>query len=172
MYWSRIQSSSSLADDAALGMEEDQAGPGEFLDAEQVELLAELAVVALLGLFQPLQVLVQFLLGEEGGAVDALQLLVVLVALPVGAGDGQQLERLDRSVDGTCGPRQKSMNFGPERVLGEDRRRPSRRSARTSSHPSSYFLSPSAFAVNCARRAGRASGSPTSSSRSSRGRRA
>ena len=42
-----------LADDAALGMEEDQAGAGQFLDAEQVELLAELAVVALLGLFQP-----------------------------------------------------------------------------------------------------------------------
>ena len=32
---------------------------------------------------------------EERGAVDALELLVFLVALPVSAGDGEQLERLD-----------------------------------------------------------------------------
>ena len=51
-----------LADDAALGMEEDQPGAGQFLDAEQVELLAELAVVALLGLFHLLEVRVQVLL--------------------------------------------------------------------------------------------------------------
>ena len=84
-----------LADDAALGMEEDQPGPGQFLNAEEVELLAELAVVALLGLFDLLEVLFQVLLGEERGAVDALELLVLLVALPVGAGDREQLERLD-----------------------------------------------------------------------------
>ncbi len=41
-----------LADDAALGMEEDQARAGQFLNAEQVEFLAQLAVVALLGLFE------------------------------------------------------------------------------------------------------------------------
>ena len=50
-----------LADDAALGMEEDQARAGELLNAEQIEFLAELAVVALLGLFEPLQVLFQLL---------------------------------------------------------------------------------------------------------------
>ena len=101
-----------LADDAALGMEEDQARAGEFLDAEEVEFLAELAVVALLGLFELLQIGVELLLGEERGAVDALQLLVLLVALPVGAGDGEQLERLDlRRWTGMCGPRQKSMNL-------------------------------------------------------------
>ena len=76
-------------------MEEDQARAGEFLNAEEVELLAELAMVALLGLFELLEVLVQILLGEERGAVDALQLRVVLVAFPVGAGDGEQLERFD-----------------------------------------------------------------------------
>ena len=43
-------------------MEEDQARAGEFLDAEQVELLAELAMVALLGFFELLQVLVEILL--------------------------------------------------------------------------------------------------------------
>src|ERR1035437_10225759 len=74
-----------FADDAALGMEEDESGTGEFLDAEEVELLAELAVVALLGLFHLFEVGVEFLGGEEGGAVNALELLVVLVALPVGA---------------------------------------------------------------------------------------
>ena len=42
-----------LANDAALRMEEDQAGPGQFLDAEQVQLLAQLAMVALLGFFEP-----------------------------------------------------------------------------------------------------------------------
>ena len=51
-----------LADDAALGMEEDQPRPGQFLDAEQVQLLAELAMVALLGLFDLLEVRVQVLL--------------------------------------------------------------------------------------------------------------
>ena len=108
-----------LADDAALGVEEDQPGSGEFLDAEQVEFLAQLAVVALLG-FLELAGTRRDLSGEEGRAVDALQLLVLLVALPVRAGDREQLERLDFVVDGTCGPRQKSMNCGPERVFGED----------------------------------------------------
>ncbi len=84
-----------LADDSALGMEEDQARAGQFLNAEQVQLFAQFAVVALLGLFQLLEVIVQVLLAEEGGAVDALQLLVMLVALPVSAGDGKQLESLD-----------------------------------------------------------------------------
>src|ERR1039458_1883038 len=83
------------AHDAALGMEEDQARSGEVLDAEEVELFAELAVVALLGFFELGEILVDLLLAEEGGAVDTLQLLVVLVAFPVGAGDGEQLERLD-----------------------------------------------------------------------------
>ena len=81
------------------GMEEDQPRPGEFLNAEEIQLLAELAVIALLRFFELVQVLVEFLLCEPRGAVDALQLLVLLVAFPVGAGDGQQLERFDlRSV--------------------------------------------------------------------------
>ena len=84
-----------LADDAALGMPEDQPRPGQFLDGEQVELLAQHAMVALLRLFQLVQVLVQVLLGEERRAVDALQLRILLVAQPVRAGDVQQLERLD-----------------------------------------------------------------------------
>jgi hypothetical protein len=40
------------------------------------------------------EVVREFLLGGEGGAVDALELLVLLVAAVVGAGDGEELERL------------------------------------------------------------------------------
>src|SRR4051812_179202 len=75
-------------------MEEDQAGSGEFLDAEEVKFLAELAMIALLGLFEFGEVLVEIFLREERGAVDALQLGVLVVALPIGSGDREQLERL------------------------------------------------------------------------------
>src|SRR5205807_1926950 len=42
-----------------------------------------------------LEVGVEVLLGEERGAVDAREHLAVLVASPVGACDGGELERLD-----------------------------------------------------------------------------
>ncbi len=76
-----------------LGMEE---GRGRRLGMEGVEpqFLAQLAMVPCLGLLQPLQVLVELLLGVEGRAVDAAEHLVLLVALPVGAGDAEQLEGL------------------------------------------------------------------------------
>src|ERR1035437_5950382 len=109
-----------FADDAALGMEEDESGTGEFLDAEEGELLAELAVVALLGLFHLFEVGVEFLGGEEGGAVNALELLVVLVALPVGAGDTEQLEGLDLRGVGDVGAAAEIDEAGSEGVLGED----------------------------------------------------
>jgi hypothetical protein len=44
-------------------------------------------VVARLDLFEFFEVGVEVLGAEESGAVDALELLVVLVAEPVGAGD-------------------------------------------------------------------------------------
>jgi hypothetical protein len=66
-----------------------------FLQVEQIELLAELAVVALLGLLEHVQIGVQVLLLGPGGAVDALQLLVLRVAAPVGAGHLHQLEDLE-----------------------------------------------------------------------------
>ena len=52
-------------------------------------------MVALLGFFHHLEVLVEHALLGEGDAVDTGQLLAVLVALPVGAGDGGQLDGLD-----------------------------------------------------------------------------
>ena len=53
-------------------------------------------MVALLGLLEQAQVLVELLLRGEGGAVHAGEHLVVLVALPVGAGDARELEGLER----------------------------------------------------------------------------
>jgi hypothetical protein len=61
----------------AVRMPEHHAGRF-FLQVEQIELPAELAMVALLGFFQHVQVGVEFFLLRPGGAVDALQLLVLL----------------------------------------------------------------------------------------------
>ncbi|MNC26703.1 hypothetical protein D3C75_748450 [compost metagenome] len=81
-----------LAEDGpAIVVPEHHAG-GLFLHVVQVELLADLAVVALGGLFKTLQVGLELLLVGPGGAVDALQHLVVGVAAPVGAGHLLQLE--------------------------------------------------------------------------------
>ncbi len=52
-------------------------------------------MVARFGLGDPLEVRLEVLLREEGGAVDPGQLLAVLVAAPVGARDRAQLDRLD-----------------------------------------------------------------------------
>ena len=84
------------ADDArALGKVERQAHAGHGLHHVDAQLAPELAVVALLGLGQVVQVLLQVLLVEEGGAVDAGEHLVVGVALPVGAGGLHELEGAD-----------------------------------------------------------------------------
>ena len=60
----------------------------------QIELPPQLAMVALLGLLQHVQMGIEFILLRPGRAVDALQLFVLLVAAPVGAGDLHQLEDL------------------------------------------------------------------------------
>ena len=62
-----------------LGMPENQARPGFLGNAEQIQFSSQLAVVPLLGLFDLGQIGFEFLLAQEGGAVDALQLLSVLV---------------------------------------------------------------------------------------------
>ncbi len=80
---------------AALRMPEDQSRTGNLLNRKQVELLAENAMIALRRLFQPGEVLFHILVGEEGRAVDTLQLRVLLVAQPVGACQAEHLERLD-----------------------------------------------------------------------------
>ena len=64
------------------------------MEHEQLLIAADLPVVALLRLLDPVQVLLQLLLAEERGAVDALHRLVARVALPVGVRRVEQLERL------------------------------------------------------------------------------
>ncbi|MCY1220149.1 hypothetical protein D9M72_321510 [compost metagenome] len=77
----------------ALRMPEHHAGR-LFLQVEQVERLAQFAVVALLSLFQHVQVGFLVFLLRPGRAVDALKHLVVGIAAPVGAGHLHQLEDL------------------------------------------------------------------------------
>ncbi len=65
-----------LADHGAFGMpgRRGQRRGEEFLNAEEVELLAEDAMVALGGFFESREVRVKIFLREERGAVDALEL--------------------------------------------------------------------------------------------------
>ena len=74
-------------DHAALGVEDGQAGADLVGEAEQVQLGAQPAVVAALGLGQLLEVGLVRVLALPRGAVDALQLRVLLAAPPVGGGD-------------------------------------------------------------------------------------
>ncbi len=92
-----------FADDAAFGMPEDEAGAGDFLDGEQVELFAEDAVVAGLDFFEVLEVGVEIFLGEEGGSVESLELGVLLIAEPIGAGETGDLEGFDAAGGGDMG---------------------------------------------------------------------
>ena len=64
-------------------------------ELEEIQLAAQPPVVATLRLLQAVQVLVQLGPRLEGGAVDALEHLPSVVASPVGAGRGQELEVLE-----------------------------------------------------------------------------
>src|SRR6266700_6016899 len=77
----------------ALGVPEN-AADRLFLHVEEIELAPQAAVVAALGLLEPEEVLVEFLLAWPGGAVDPLQLGSVRVAAPIGTGHAHQLEGL------------------------------------------------------------------------------
>ena len=76
--------------------------PGrDVVEDEQVELAPELAMIALLRFLQAPEILVELLLAQPGGAIDALEHRVLLVAAPVGARRRQQLEEahLSRPAD-------------------------------------------------------------------------
>src|SRR4051812_9945781 len=79
-----------LANDAALGVIENQPRTSEFLDAEQIQLLAELAMVALLRFLEFCQILVEVLLAEERRTVDTLELRILFVAFPVRSSNRQK----------------------------------------------------------------------------------
>ncbi len=62
------------------------------MELEQLKFLAQLSVVSLLRLLLAGQPLLQRLLVEEGGAINALQHGVAVVAAPVGPATGKQLD--------------------------------------------------------------------------------
>ena len=77
----------------ALGVPEDHA-PALFLKMEEIHGRADLAMVALFGLFDALEIGRQIGVRRPRRAVDALQLGVRLIASPIGAGQLGQLEGL------------------------------------------------------------------------------
>ena len=85
----------TVAQCGALRQPERKALAHALREGEQFEVLAQLAVVALLGLFHHLEVLVEHRLLGERDAVDTREHLVLLVAAPVGSGHGGQLDGLD-----------------------------------------------------------------------------
>src|SRR5438552_2983076 len=86
-----------LAHDRKVRKPQHQTGAELLVDAEQLQFLAEHAMVAPLDLLKALQVVIELLLVGPDRAVDALQLRVALVAAPVRAGDRQKLEGTDLS---------------------------------------------------------------------------
>lgn len=83
-----------VADYHTIGQESGEAG-ALIKDIEELQFLAQLAVVTLLGLFQHLQMGIQLALLGEGYAIDTAQHLVLGIASPVGAGGLDQLHSLD-----------------------------------------------------------------------------
>ena len=75
----------------ALGQPEDHARGHVFMEGEEAQFAAQLAVVAALGFFQLLQIGVEGLLVGKGGAVQTGEHGVLFVAAPVGAGSGKDL---------------------------------------------------------------------------------
>ena len=90
-------------DGAALGVEDGQARSDLLGEREEVEFGAQLAVVALLRLLEPVEVLGQRLVGLPGGAVDPLELLALLVPPPVGTGHPHEGEVAQPAGGGDVG---------------------------------------------------------------------
>src|ERR1700722_13428534 len=76
-------------------MPEDEAATGLLLDREEIELGAELAMIASSRLLETRQILFKFLAVVPRRAVDALQHRLVLVPAPIGSRHIPQLERAD-----------------------------------------------------------------------------
>ena len=83
---------------------EEGRGRSPRVEGEELQLLAELAVVPLLRLFDLLQVPLEQLGVREGGPVDALEHRVPLVTPPVRAGHVGQLEGLEETGARDVGP--------------------------------------------------------------------
>ena len=96
--------SSSSIRTVPFGCHRGRPGPHLVVEEEQLQVAPQAAVVPLLRLLQHAQVAVEGLAAGEGGAVDALQHLVALVAAPVGAGHAEQLVVPDLSRAQHVGP--------------------------------------------------------------------
>ncbi len=91
------QSLKFLDENGAIGHPERKTWAHVFVEGEQFEFAAELAVIAFSGLFQHREVGLEFSLVLERGAVDALQLGVPFIALVIGGGYVGESERPDIS---------------------------------------------------------------------------
>ena len=65
------------------------------MEAEEIELFSEFAMVAFLRFLKKMEVLVQFRLSGESGSVDALELRIFLAPTPVSACDGHEFYGFD-----------------------------------------------------------------------------
>ena len=74
------------ANDTAPRVEHCETGTDLIGEREEVKFRAKPAVIATLSFLQKSQVRLQVVLGWPGGAVDALELLILLIAQPVGRG--------------------------------------------------------------------------------------
>src|SRR5215472_92849 len=75
----------NFANQAALGMPENESRARFLLDAEEIQLDAELAMIATLGLLEAMQIFVQLFLREESNRIDALELRIAFLPLPIRA---------------------------------------------------------------------------------------
>ena len=76
-----------LADDRPIGFPENQTLSDHFINVEQPEILPNVPMVSFFRFLQTFEVLLQFVLGCEGGPVDALHHRVLLAAAPIGPGN-------------------------------------------------------------------------------------
>ena len=82
-----------------LGSQRGRPAPTLCRECKKLHLAAEFAVVAFLGFLEQSEVLVEHLLLGECDAVDAHELVALLVTAPVGSGERGDLD----SFDGGCG---------------------------------------------------------------------
>src|SRR5450756_3030677 len=103
-----------LANNGALGMPENQSSASLLLNAEEVQLLSELAMVALGSLFPGRDKTDQLFLRWESRAIDPLKHLVLLISSPIRACDGEKLEVLEvaggRNMRSTAEVRERSLS--------------------------------------------------------------
>ena len=100
-----------LADDAALGVPENQPRARQLLYGKQVELLAQHAMVAFFGFLNFVEKFIELLARKKRRPINALQLRIFFVPQPVRPGDAQQLEGLDSPGGGDVRPAAEIQKF-------------------------------------------------------------